>query len=222
MRRYIKLHTVILSNPKVLGLSSDAARWHFARLLLHGKMTEPEGRWLNLTHLRSSVGEDTFAHVAEFMTTEPEGLLVERPDGVVAVRQWWLWQGADSKARQGDLSGRQQEKKRTKWARQKAAQRAQKRPPPGHDVHPTDVHPNGGHDVHPDVHHMSTDVHPNREKDSLPRTADTTADPRLASGPTAAEGSASGPSAESAGVLLERYGWKPPEPVRRAGYRGPS
>ena len=148
MRRYIKLHTVILTNEKVASLSSDAARWHFVKLLLHAKMTEPEGRWRSMGQLRQDVGPDTFAHVPEFMSTEPEGLLVEGESGEVAIRQWWLWQGSDLNARKDDLSEQQQERKRRKERDKKARYRARQK-----------------ERAHPPVHRMSTDVHPNRETD---------------------------------------------------------
>jgi hypothetical protein len=150
MRRYIKLHTVILDNDKMAGLSSDAARWHYVKLLLHGKMTEPEGRWRSMSLLRSAVGPETFAYVPEYLATEPEGLLIERESGEVAIRQWWLWQGSDLNARRDDLGEQQQERKRQKEREKKARYRARQR----------ELVPQA-------VHRVSTDVHPNRETESL-------------------------------------------------------
>jgi len=127
MPRYIKLHVQLLDNPKVQEqLPSDAARWHYVQLLLHGKGASPEGQWLNRDYLRRAVGDATFGYLEAFMATAPEGLVIEDPDGRIRIRQWWKWQASDLHARQEELSEAQREKKRARWRRNKAEERARK------------------------------------------------------------------------------------------------
>lgn len=92
MRRYLKLHTVVETNPKVAGLPTDADRWHYILMLVAAKRASPEGQWLNADYFRAEVRPDTADRLALFLDA---ALLVQDDDGTIRVRQYDYWQASD-------------------------------------------------------------------------------------------------------------------------------
>jgi hypothetical protein len=91
MRRYIKLHTAIRTNPKFLGLSTDGDRLRYIEALLAAQETEPSGEWIGDSYYLAGTG-----HSADTLDTLLGADLLRRTeDGLIIVPQWRLWQAAD-------------------------------------------------------------------------------------------------------------------------------
>jgi hypothetical protein len=134
MRDWLKLHVVLIDNIKVMAqLSSDAARWHYVKALVHAKKASPEGEWRNRDYFRFAVGPETYAYLDEFMSTRPEGLIVEDEDGTLRIRQWDYWQASESVlervALDVDALERRRQSEREASKRYRGRQKAKNRPP---------------------------------------------------------------------------------------------
>lgn len=92
VRRFLKLHTVIRTNPKVASLPSDADRWHYVLVLVAAKEAAPEGEWLDETYFRSAVAPATWRRLDRFLAA---GLLARAADGRLVVPQFADWQASD-------------------------------------------------------------------------------------------------------------------------------
>lgn len=92
MRKYLKLHTVIRTNPKVRALPSDADRWHYVLALVASKDASPEGEWLGEDYFRAAVDPGTAKRLDLFIERE---LLAREDDGRIIVPNYAEWQASD-------------------------------------------------------------------------------------------------------------------------------
>lgn len=76
-RPHILVDATLASNPKVVGLPSDAARFGWIVTLGAGRLVRPAGRFANLAQLRTLIGR-----YARFVPVYLERGLLERGDGL--------------------------------------------------------------------------------------------------------------------------------------------
>ena len=87
-RKAILIDARIASDQRILALPSDAARWAFVVALTEAKWTNPEGRFINLAHLRGVLGIRA-RYVSDLLKI---GLITVEADGAVAFPAWSEWQ----------------------------------------------------------------------------------------------------------------------------------
>lgn len=86
---WIKLAVKTIRDPKVVTLSSDAARWAFVAILVAAKEQSPQGHFANEEHLRGVIAPSVGDHIEELVET---GLLIVDPDGGIAPSRWRRYQ----------------------------------------------------------------------------------------------------------------------------------
>jgi len=86
---WIKLAIKTIRDPKVVTLSSDAARWAFIAILIAAKEQSPQGHFSSEAHLRGVITPSVAEHVIELVEA---GLLVVDPDGAISPSRWRRYQ----------------------------------------------------------------------------------------------------------------------------------
>jgi hypothetical protein len=86
---WIKVLVKTLRDPKVVTLSSDAARWGWIAILLAAKEQSPQGHFEGEAHLRAVVSPSVGEHIEELVQ---KGLLLVDPEGGISPARWRRYQ----------------------------------------------------------------------------------------------------------------------------------
>lgn len=86
---WIKLAVRTIRDPKIVTLSSDAARWAFIAILVAAKEQSPQGHFASEDHLRGVVPPTVAEHLVELVES---GLLVVDPEGGISPSRWRRYQ----------------------------------------------------------------------------------------------------------------------------------
>lgn len=86
---WLKLAVRTIRDPKIVTLSSDAARWAFIAILVAAKEQSPQGQFASEQHLRGVISPSVADHIVELVEA---GLLEVDPDGGIAPARWRKYQ----------------------------------------------------------------------------------------------------------------------------------